>query len=763
MDTGHFVALLHLLDLIATGLAIRIWPNEGDYEIGLGEDALLTCQATRGESAQWYRHGNQLSGTMEVKPGFLSLRLVNVSKAHGGVYECRTTDKEKSSIHIHIRQKVKIVFAPSVQHFFQGSDAKLVCKAVGNPPPSVSWYLDNKAIRNTARVSMDEDKCLRVRSVALSDAGIYRCEAMQIDKGELAIASIQLSVIVPPEVSVHPAFLNVTEGEKAEFYCSIIKGLPIPSLVWERQEVELHRGAALFLASATVKDEGLLTCRAKNKGGSHMATVDFRVFVPAKVLRLENMTVTEGQRVSLRCEVAGHPAPKITWEHNGMPLEKGIPGVHIQNNKKESMVAFRANKKFLGFFNCSADNGHGEDSRVAYLNVHYAPHMLPILPKYTIPSVPVRLTCQSEGNPAPHLSWSRPPGLPQILSPQPKSQKRGNLALGELDIPHTKDKSVFGEYICKATNILGEKSITLELKRAVVPDPPSGLKVLERSYTSALVSFTAGWNGGLPIQHYQLVGRSRRQPPVQAKVLVKDRKHATGHSFPETVHMKNLRPNTTYFVTAVAVNLVGQSNASAAIPFITRALRAPSAPDIQVIPGAPPRLKLSLMDDGGAPKYNFSVKYRQEGKDSPWLESQVGPKGHLVLPKNLTPGKYFTGEVRAVSQVGQSPSSSFRFFMQSDDPRTGPSGMALALGLGLGIAVVALTVVGLSWLACRRKSQTTGTASVESSTNHNKAPPNAAPPSSESNPSSGGAPLEGSEGAGGPTSPFAWKRDGEPK
>ena len=67
---------------------------------------------------------------------------------------------------------------------------------------------------------------------------------------------------------------------------------------------------------------------------------------------------------------------------------------------------------------------------------------------------------------------------------------------------------------------------------AVVPDPPSGLKVLERSYTSALVSFTAGWNGGLPMQYYQLVGRSRKQPVVTAKVPVKDRKHTTGHSFP---------------------------------------------------------------------------------------------------------------------------------------------------------------------------------------------------------------------------------------
>uniref|UniRef100_A0A8C4NBI3 Uncharacterized protein n=1 Tax=Eptatretus burgeri TaxID=7764 RepID=A0A8C4NBI3_EPTBU len=549
---------------------------------------------------------------MQVKPGSLSLRLVNVSKADGGVYECQT-DGEKSSIHIHIRQKVKIVFAPVVQHFFQGSDAKLICKAVGNPPPSVTWYLNNTAIHNSPRVSMDEDNYLRVRSVTLSDAGTYRCEAMQIDKGELAIANIQLSVIEPPEVSVYPAVLNVTEGEKAQFYCTIIKGLPIPSLVWERRGIELHKGGELLLTSVTVKDEGLLTCRATNNGGSHMATVDFRVFVPVKVLRLENMTVTEGQRVSLRCEVAGHPAPKITWEHNGIPLEKGIPGVHIQNNEKESMVGFRANKRFLGFFNCSADNGHGEDSRVAYLNVHYSPHMLPIPPKYTIPSVPARLVCQSEGNPAPLLSWSRPSGLPAILSPQPKSQKRGNLALSELNIDNTVDESVFGQYICKAANILGEKSVTLELKRAVVPDPPFGLKELEISYTSALVSFTAGWNGGLPIQYYQLVGRSRKQPVVTAKVPVKARKHTTGHSFPETVYMKDLSPNTTYFVTVIAVNVVGESNASEAIPIVTSALRAPSTPNIRVFPGFPPRLQLSLMDDGGAPKYNFSVKYRQVG------------------------------------------------------------------------------------------------------------------------------------------------------
>ena len=69
------------------------------------------------------------------------------------------------------------VALPAATTAVQGNSLTLDCNPIGQPTPTVIWFMDNVQLTSTTRVSVDGAGRLIFSSVISTDAGSYRCEA----------------------------------------------------------------------------------------------------------------------------------------------------------------------------------------------------------------------------------------------------------------------------------------------------------------------------------------------------------------------------------------------------------------------------------------------------------------------------------------------------------------------------------------------------------------------------------------------------------
>ena len=105
----------------------------------------------------------------------------------------------------------------------------------------------------------------------------------------------------------------------------------------------------------------------------------------APKVSLKNITTTQSSSFFIRCNVTGHPEPKITWKRNGELVKisdsvKGIrdcgnrvTGYYITDVEKRDhatvLVICKADYKYSGRFSCTARNKLGNDTAKASIDI----------------------------------------------------------------------------------------------------------------------------------------------------------------------------------------------------------------------------------------------------------------------------------------------------------------------------------------------------------------------------------------------------------
>ncbi|XP_048884664.1 pro-neuregulin-2, membrane-bound isoform-like isoform X3 [Brienomyrus brachyistius] len=88
-----------------------------------------------------------------------------------------------------------------------------------------------------------------------------------------------------------------------------------------------------------------------------------------KLKQLKNQAVSEGGKLSLKCEATGNPAPSYKWYKDGSELKRSKE-IKIKSNKKNSRIQInKAKLEDSGNYMCVAENMLGKDNTTSTVNV----------------------------------------------------------------------------------------------------------------------------------------------------------------------------------------------------------------------------------------------------------------------------------------------------------------------------------------------------------------------------------------------------------
>ncbi|KPJ09244.1 Peroxidasin [Papilio machaon] len=262
-------------------------------------------------------------------------------------------------------------------------NVKFDCVATGNPTPHIAWFYNKGRILLSDRITMRHNGSMVIERIQHTDAGIYTCEAENLN-GRIT-AQAKLDVMVAPAFVVVPKDEVITIGETAEFRCTA-RGVPKPVITWYRNTMALSENENIVISDdnqnltiiqVSNDDDGLYHCRAENSEGlteiSAILKVEkAQIIAPKIILRPEDTDAFKQTSVQMPCEVESEPPALIEWRKDGTHIE---PNDRISISIIGSLIINNVTTTDTGRYECSAFNEYGRDTVSAFLTVK--DHVLP--------------------------------------------------------------------------------------------------------------------------------------------------------------------------------------------------------------------------------------------------------------------------------------------------------------------------------------------------------------------------------------------------
>ncbi|XP_040827738.1 titin isoform X6 [Ochotona curzoniae] len=137
--------------------------------------------------------------------------------------------------------------------------------------------------------------------------------------------------------------------------------------------IEVKKEVGVSLAGGTVREERFEVLHGREAKVTETARVpapaEIPVTPPTLVSGLKNVTVIEGESVTLECHISGYPSPTVTWYREDYQIESSIDfQITFQSGIARLMIR-EAFAEDSGRFTCSAVNEAGTVSTSCYLAV----------------------------------------------------------------------------------------------------------------------------------------------------------------------------------------------------------------------------------------------------------------------------------------------------------------------------------------------------------------------------------------------------------
>lgn len=330
----------------------------------------------------------------------------------------------------------------------QGESVSFRCQVAGGAQAArLEWKrAGSQALPDNAKIGPDSS-VLTIAAARPGNHGQYRCVA------GAGAATAVLSVKHPPKVRLSPSGpLRVKIGERVSVECRAT-GRPRPTLTWRRQGSTLQLVTAEANDVNTIQwpvvrpeDSGMYICQAENTEGVAEVKVEVAVEggpgAPVASVNHAEMTVVEGQTVTMQCQATGSPPPVITWSKLRAPL----PWKHTMAGGVLTLTS--VGRQDSGQYICNATNVHGYSEAYTQMEVDAPPYATCLPDRVTLqPRDALNLQCLAHGSHPMSYQWIRVGRA--NLPAGAEATKDGKLHIAHVRLADS------GTYKCVVTNHVG--------------------------------------------------------------------------------------------------------------------------------------------------------------------------------------------------------------------------------------------------------------------------------------------------------------------
>ncbi|XP_068151566.1 roundabout homolog 2 isoform X1 [Drosophila tropicalis] len=398
--------------------------------IAQGETALLECAAPRGipePTVTWKKGGQKLdlegSKRIRIVDGG-NLAIQDARQTDEGQYQCIAKNpvgvRESSLATLKVHVKPYIIRGPHDQTVLEGTSVTFPCRVGGDPMPDVLWLRTASGGNMPLdRVSVLEDRSLRLERVTIADEGEYSCEADNVVGAITAMGT--LTVYAPPKFIQRPASKSVELGADTSFECRA-SGNPKPTMFWtiKNNSTLIFPGAPpldRFHSLNTEEGHSILTltrfqradkdlvilCNAMNEVASITSRVQLSLDSqedrppPIIIAGPVNQTLPIKSLATLQCKAIGLPNPTISWYRDGIPVQ---PSNKLNiTTAGDLIISDLDRQQDQGLYTCVASSRAGKSTWSGFLRIE-----LPTNPNIKFYRAPEQSKCPTA------------PGQPKILN-----------------------------------------------------------------------------------------------------------------------------------------------------------------------------------------------------------------------------------------------------------------------------------------------------------------------------------------------------------
>ncbi|KPP64347.1 titin-like, partial [Scleropages formosus] len=388
--------------------------------------------------------------------------------------------------------------------------------AAGVPVPEVSWFRDGQVLSmatlSGAHISCADGRAvLTIPAVTAAHSGRFSVRATNVAGQATSTAELVVTAeTAPPTFIQKLQSMAVKQGSQATLSVRVT-GTPAPDVKFFREGTEIQSSSdfrlvqdgdqhSLLVAEAFPEDSGMFSVTATNSSGKATCTAQLLVQALPRngffFQGLSNTTVTEGEAVTLECQVSGRPTPAVVWFREEYKIENSSDFRLSFENGRARLTIREAFAEDSGRFSCTATSEAGTAStscylavKGEYLNLHRLKCVRSVAmetKKQTVsevngmlehmesdtgtppffvtkPSVQrlvegrsVAFECQVGGNPQPHVYWKKG-GVPLSNGYRHKISHDKDSGMCRLEISMMLADDA-GHYVITARNRLGEAS-----------------------------------------------------------------------------------------------------------------------------------------------------------------------------------------------------------------------------------------------------------------------------------------------------------------
>ncbi|XP_077582408.1 neurofascin homolog (chicken) a isoform X4 [Stigmatopora nigra] len=581
----------------------------------------------------------------------------------------------------------------------------LECIAAGLPTPVIKWFKKGGELPSPKAKFENYNKTMKITNVSEEDAGEYVCMANN------HLGSIRHSIFVQVKAAPYwldkPTNLVLAPEDNGRLVCRA-NGNPKPNIQWLVNGQPINSsvpdpsrqmmGDTIIFRSVQMGSSAVYQCNASNQHGYLLANAFVSVIdMRPRMLGPKNqlIKVIENNRTFLHCPFFGSPIPELRWFKNGQG--SGLDGGQYRVYVNGTLEIKQAHTEDEGTYTCVASSILGMAENQVRLEVK-EPSRIVRAPEHQSairgstarfhckvkfdPSLPVTVAWTKDDKPL-HFSWRVRKDEESLTIP--------NINEGDEGIYTCTIKSEIDQDSASARlTVLEEASQNPSISSALPPDrpgPPMDLELSDPGARSVRLTWIPGNDHRSPVTAFLVQFEEDRWEPDRWQDLA---------TYPGDLNsvILQLAPYVNYQFRVIAINAVGQSEASHASPKYQTSSAAPdvmpsglrgwgSEKDNMEITWEP---LLNLEKNG--PNLQYSVWWRRKDSDEEWNNVTVIGTKHVVY--NTDTYVPYEIKIKARNDLGAGPETNAIIgYSGEDKPTSAPT--------ELRISKVDSTKVNIHW------------------------------------------------------------------